>query len=242
MCCSPQTGKGYTYHICASWASFYQGVNEDDPTYCFKGDYGGRKCWSGPVDFKEGCGVPNQPDCDEDPTLPGCGDPCTGQNCVPVCNPSTGEGCQTNCNPTTGAGCYPDTNCLSPRTYIETPAGPVAVADLRVGDAVWSVRADGQRFEATVLRISSVPTQPGQPILRLILSDGRELWASPGHPTADGRTLGDLMVGDRLDDAAVIAIASFENLEAATYDLLPSGETGFYWANGILLGSTLSGR
>ena len=25
----------------------------------------------------------------------------------------------------------------------------------------------------------------------------------------------------------------------ATYDVLPSGETGFYWANGVLLGSTL---
>jgi hypothetical protein len=26
----------------------------------------------------------------------------------------------------------------------------------------------------------------------------------------------------------------------ATYDLLPSGETGLYWANGVLLKSTLS--
>src|SRR3989442_783087 len=25
-----------------------------------------------------------------------------------------------------------------------------------------------------------------------------------------------------------------------TYDLLPSGDTGFYWANGILVGSTLA--
>jgi len=25
-----------------------------------------------------------------------------------------------------------------------------------------------------------------------------------------------------------------------TYDLLPSGNTGFYWANGILIGSTLA--
>jgi hypothetical protein len=27
---------------------------------------------------------------------------------------------------------------------------------------------------------------------------------------------------------------------SATYDLLPSGDTGLYWADGILLGSTLN--
>jgi len=27
--------------------------------------------------------------------------------------------------------------------------------------------------------------------------------------------------------------------ETATFDILPSSSTGFYWANGILLGSTL---
>jgi hypothetical protein len=28
----------------------------------------------------------------------------------------------------------------------------------------------------------------------------------------------------------------------ATYDLLPSGATGFYWADGILIGSTLANK
>jgi hypothetical protein len=28
--------------------------------------------------------------------------------------------------------------------------------------------------------------------------------------------------------------------QPATYDVLPAGDTGFYWANGILLASTLS--
>ena len=28
----------------------------------------------------------------------------------------------------------------------------------------------------------------------------------------------------------------------ATFDLLPAGDTGFYWANGILIGSTLDQR
>jgi len=141
------------------------------------------------------------------------------------------------------AGCGATTNfCLSGGTLIDTPAGMTAVEHLRLGDAVWTTDAEGVRLEATVVQTSSVPTISGQPILQIQLSDGRELRASPGHPTADGRTLGDLVVGDSLDHATVIAIASSVNLEAATYDLLPSGETGTYWANGILLGSTLTGR
>ncbi len=76
-------------------------------------------------------------------------------------------------------------------------------------------------------------------MILLILDDGRALRASPGHPTADGRAIGDLRVGDRYDGARVIEIRTVPSTDAATYDVLPSGETGLYWANGILLGSSL---
>jgi hypothetical protein len=74
----------------------------------------------------------------------------------------------------------------------------------------------------------------------MLLSDGRELWASPGHPTADGRKLGDLQTGDLLDGAHINLIEHLTYDEIATYDLLPSGDTGSYWANEILMGSTLA--
>jgi hypothetical protein len=52
--------------------------------------------------------------------------------------------------------------------------------------------------------------------------------------------LGDLAVNDRLDGALVINVERLHYAGTATYDLLPSGDTGFYWANGILIGSTLA--
>ena len=76
-------------------------------------------------------------------------------------------------------------------------------------------------------------------MVHLILNDGRDLFVSPGHPTIDGRTVGDLVSGEIYDGATIISTMHVPYGEGATYDLLPSGDTGFYWANGILIGSTL---
>jgi len=65
------------------------------------------------------------------------------------------------------------------------------------------------------------------------------LSVSPGHPTADGRRVGDLETGDLLDGARLVGLEVVPYAHSATYDLLPSGDTGLYWADGILLGSTL---
>jgi hypothetical protein len=42
-----------------------------------------------------------------------------------------------------------------------------------------------------------------------------------------------------LDQTPVVSIQSINASAGATFDLLPAGATGFYWANGILLASTL---
>jgi hypothetical protein len=47
-------------------------------------------------------------------------------------------------------------------------------------------------------------------------------------------------VGDTLDGALVIVVEQVIYEGGATYDLLPGGPTGLYWANGILLKSTLA--
>lgn len=129
--------------------------------------------------------------------------------------------------------------CLAAGTLIDTPHGPIAVEDLRVGDSVWTVNGSGQRVAAPVLQTSRVPVPASHQVVHVTLSDGRELWASPGHPTADGRTLGKLKITELLDNARVILVERLPYGETATYDLVPAGDTGFYWANGILLGSTL---
>lgn len=130
--------------------------------------------------------------------------------------------------------------CLSAGTRIDTPRGPIAVRDLRAGDSVWSIDANGKRISATILKWVRVAVPAEHRILHILLQDGRELWVSPGHPSADGRRLGDLKSGDLLDGGRIARIEVLAYGRPATYDLLPSGDTGFYWANGILIGSTLN--
>jgi hypothetical protein len=77
-------------------------------------------------------------------------------------------------------------------------------------------------------------------MMHLMLEDGRELWVSPGHPTADGLRVRKFQPGDLLDGSRVRSAESEPYAGAATYDLLPAGGTGLYWANGILIASTLS--
>jgi hypothetical protein len=130
--------------------------------------------------------------------------------------------------------------CLASGTRIDTPEGPVAVESLRVGSPVWTMNASGERVPATILETARVKVPTNHQMVHVALSDGRELWASPGHPTAEGQALGDLKIGDSLDGARVTLLERLTYEGAATYDLLPSGDTGFYWAEGILVGSTLS--
>jgi hypothetical protein len=132
--------------------------------------------------------------------------------------------------------------CLAAHTLIDTPRGAVLVEDLRPGDPVWTADAAGMRFSVVVLRTVRVPVPASHRMVHLILDDGRELWASPGHPLTDGRTLGDLRPGDRVEGATVSRADLVSYDQPATYDLLPAGETGFYWADGILVGSTLAGK
>jgi hypothetical protein len=129
--------------------------------------------------------------------------------------------------------------CLAAGTLIDTPRGAVRVENLRVGDSVWTMNEAGQRVPATILKTGSVQVPPTHQMIHVTLNDGRELWASPGHPTSDGRTLGALRLGDTLDGAQIIQWERLPYAGTATFDILPSGDTGFYWANGILMGSTL---
>ena len=129
--------------------------------------------------------------------------------------------------------------CLAANTQIDTPNGPVAVKDLQLGDVVWTEDAAGARVSATIVRGVRVLVPADHQMVHVTLEDGRELWASPGHPTSDGRALGDLKAGDQLDGARIRSVERVPYDQPATYDILPAGATGFYWANGILMGSTL---
>jgi hypothetical protein len=130
--------------------------------------------------------------------------------------------------------------CLAATTLIATPSGEVVVTRLAPGMLVWTADANGTRIAMPILEVGSTPVPPTHLMVHLRLADGRELWASPGHQTADGRLLGSLAAGDVVDGSTVVLWELVPYSGGRTYDLLPAGPTGTYWADGILLLSTLT--
>ncbi|MGH7469667.1 MAG: Hint domain-containing protein [Longimicrobiales bacterium] len=130
--------------------------------------------------------------------------------------------------------------CLAGDTRIATSAGQMRVSDLKEGMLVWSVDLANQRILVPAIRIMNVRVPSDHAFTHVLLADHREILASPGHPTTDGRQLGNLAAGHRLDGSRVVAVKRVPaDDDASTYDLLPAGPTGFYWANNVLIGSTL---
>jgi hypothetical protein len=139
------------------------------------------------------------------------------------------------------AGQPPCPICLARGTRIATPDGDVAIEDIRVGMRVWSIDEEGRRVVETVIRIGQTRVPDSHEVVRLVLDDGRVVRASPGHPLTDGRRLGALRRGDRVDGATVISATLERYAGGSTFDLLPGGPTGVYFADGVPLGSTLAG-
>lgn len=129
--------------------------------------------------------------------------------------------------------------CLARGTRIATPSGAVPVEDVRLGQAVWTLDQLGHRVVGTVLALGSVPVPVGHALVHLVLADGRSVTASPGHPLADGRAIGSLEVGDRLQGSTVSNIQLLPDDGGWTYDIVVSGPTGTYLSDGIALQSTL---
>ena len=104
---------------------------------------------------------------------------------------------------------------------------------------MWTTDVAGARVALPLVEIGTTAVPATHRVVHLVLADGRTVNVSPGHPTADGRTVGKLVAGDRYDGAVVIGVDLIPYAGGATFDVLPAGATGAYWANGVLLGSTL---
>jgi hypothetical protein len=130
--------------------------------------------------------------------------------------------------------------CLPEDARIATPHGDVRVRDLVPGDEVWTLDARGRRVAGHVYVTSSVPVIDHHEIVEITLDDGRTARASAAHPLAStSGIVGDLAPGARFDGATITGVRAIEYAGARTWDLLPDGATGAYWADGVLLGSTL---
>ncbi|MFC2025216.1 hypothetical protein ACFLTG_02260 [Chloroflexota bacterium] len=130
--------------------------------------------------------------------------------------------------------------CLAKGTRIETSVGLVSVELVHAGMLIWTVDDSGSRVLAPVIKTSNTPVLSSFRVVKVELSDTRTITASQNHPTADNKALGNYEVGDTLDGAQVTLIEYLPYTENATYDILHAGSTGLYWADGILLKSTLT--
>jgi hypothetical protein len=129
--------------------------------------------------------------------------------------------------------------CLTKGTLIDTPSGLIPVEQLRQGMFVWTIDASGKRVAMPIIQTVATPVPESFLVVKITLDDGRTVSTSPGHPSSTKKALGDYKVGDILDGSKVVATELVPYDAGATYDILPDGGTGFYWANGILLLSTL---
>lgn len=177
------------------------------------------------------------------------------------CPPTSGQGsvCQTDSDCSSGYECIdpspvvregysnlrcwkngaPRPICLSGDTRIETPSGDIAVKDVKEGMNVWTIDTNGKKITTVVELIGKTFVPVGHKVVHIQLSDGRNLFVSPGHKVADGRRAGDIHGGATLQGAMVLSTNRIPYTEEYTYDILPKGNTGMYFADGILLESTL---
>jgi hypothetical protein len=172
-----------------------------------------------------------------------CGEACctTGQICCDPAGPvSRGPVCtDPDSNGTCPAGCAPLCVCASPDTMIATPSGERPIADLSVGDLVYT--AQGSALVAVPLAaIHRTWVGGDHRMVRVTLETGRALEISPGHPTADGRFFSDLRAGELLDGARIVSVELVPYADDYTYDVLPASETATYVAGGVLIGSTMA--
>jgi hypothetical protein len=108
-----------------------------------------------------------------------------------------------------------------------------------VGDRVLSVD-HGQAVEVPILEVHRAPVRDHHAI-RVELANGSVLEISAPHPTADGRTFGDLHANDVLGGVPIRRVSVVPYGYGFTYDILPASDSGTYFAGGALIGSTLGG-
>jgi hypothetical protein len=127
--------------------------------------------------------------------------------------------------------------CASPDTPISTPTGERPIAELRVGDLVYSVDHDAV-VAVPVAAVRRVHVDRHS-VLAIALTGGRSLAISPLHPDARGILLGNLHPGDEIDGERIESVALVPYEHDSTYDILPESDTGTYYAAGVRIGSTL---
>jgi hypothetical protein len=156
----------------------------------------------------------------------------------PISQPDSAPSLSGCCACGSDGFCSSECKCASPDTPVATPSGDRPIASLAVGDLVLSV--DHGEVVAVPLRATHRSPVRGHVVVELTTSEGAVVHVSAVHPTADGRTFGDLRAGDWVGGVTVTSARVVPYAHDATYDVLPDSDTGAYFAGGVLVGSTLA--
>jgi hypothetical protein len=97
---------------------------------------------------------------------------------------------------------------------------------------------DGKRVTVPIAAVTRCAVSAHR-VQDIRFTGGQRWRISAEHPLADGRTIGDLRVGDRVDGAIVSSVETISYGEPYTYDILPDTGSGIYFAEGIAIGSTI---
>jgi len=211
---------------------------QNDPRHCGACSNG---CGSDEICQGGSCVAPTcDTACDAGETC--CGSECCGADTI-CCDPQgpveTGPRCVApDARGTCPVGCAPLCMCAAPDTPIATPEGERPIAELAVGDLVYSVR-DGAIVAVPIVQVHRQPVTDHR-VMRVTLDTGVTLSITGGHPTADGRTFDALVAGDALGEASVVAVEEVPYPHPYTHDILPGTRSGAYFAGGALVGSTLA--
>jgi hypothetical protein len=127
--------------------------------------------------------------------------------------------------------------CAAAWSPVATPNGSRHIADLQVGDLVYTVD-HGERVVAPVARVNRRPVSH-HALVRVTLASGGVVEMSGGHPTANGGRFDALSAGQRLGAAEIVSLETVPYDEPFTYDILPASDTGTYFVSDAWVGSTL---
>lgn len=134
----------------------------------------------------------------------------------------------------------PMPECLPYWTLISTPGGDVRIVDLKPGMEVYTLDVSGTKVAKELEFVSKVSVPETHIIYRILMANDRQVYGSGAHPTVDGTEFKNLKAGDIVDGGKIISVEELKYTTGYTYDILPSGDTGYYWANSVLIGSTLA--
>jgi hypothetical protein len=129
------------------------------------------------------------------------------------------------------------TQCVAPETRILTPRGEIAIAELQMGDSVFTLH-EGAMVAVSIASCSRRPRRPGELLVRLSFGDGRALTLTRDHPLHDGRRVDALATGTVLGGRRVVRVDWIDD-GAWLYDIVPASASAAYIAEGVALRSSV---